>query len=300
MAKKADPKSAKKSMQKASAQAPAKPLPPAKMRFSKAFRDFFSETEEDRKREEQEDPPRPFIEHFIDLRDCIIRCAISWVAAMLIIAPFAPQIIKLLQRPLLTSGLMEQGIQMEGLEVGVGFSLFMTTMLWGGTILALPALLYFLFRFIFPGLHRHERNLVMVTLCSGVVLFVGGAWMCFSFTLRLALTALMAINEWMNVPVTILQAEAYISFVLKILLAFGLAFQFPLVLLVLGWLGILSAESLRKRRGIAIIIIFTVAMFLTPPDPLSQLVMAIPMCILYEITIWLIRARERMVAAIEE
>jgi sec-independent protein translocase protein TatC len=188
----------------------------------------------------------------------------------------------------------------EGLEIGVGFSLFMTTMLWGGTIVSLPALLYFIFRFVFPGLRRHERNIVLATLTSGVVLFVAGVWLCFSFTLRLALEALMAINQWMNVPVTILQAEAYIGFVLKILLAFGLAFQFPLVLLVLGWLGIISAKTLSSRRGIAIVLIFTMAMFLTPPDPLSQIIMAVPMCLLYEITIILVRLREKISATTME
>ena len=264
----------------------------ARSRLAGAFRRTFTETDEDRAHEEEFDPPRPFIEHFIDLRDCIFRCVLSWVVAMLVVAPFAPKIIALLQRPLLNSGLQEQGVAVQGLEVGVGFSLFMTTMLWGGTILALPALLYFIFRFVFPGLRRHERNLVCFTLGSGVFLFLGGIWLCFGFTLKLALTALMAINEWMNVPVTILQAEAYIAFVLKILLAFGLAFQFPLVLLAMGWLGIVSSESLRKRRGMAIIGIFTVAMFLTPPDPLSQIIMAVPMCLLYELTVFLVRLRE--------
>ena len=268
--------------------------PAMRNRFARTFRQLFTETDEDRLHEDELDPPRPFIEHFIDLRDCIVRCALSWVAAMLVVAPFAPQIIALLQLPLKSAGLEEQGVSVQGLEVGTGFSLFMTTMLWGGTIVALPALLYFISRFVFPGLRRHERNLIIFTLGAGVFLFLGGVWLCFSFTLRLALEALIALNAWMNVPVTILQADAYIAFVLKVLLAFGLAFQFPLVLLALGWLGIVSAETLRARRGMAIILIFVVAMFLTPPDPLSQIVMAVPMCILYELTVWLVRLRERL------
>ncbi|MBQ9694553.1 MAG: twin-arginine translocase subunit TatC [Kiritimatiellae bacterium] len=274
--------------------------PRFKSRFTTAFRHFFTSTEAERARDDAQDVPRPFIEHFIDLRDCIIRCSVAWVVAMVVVAPFSPWAIELLQAPLFASGLQEQGVSVEGLEVGVGFSLFMTTMLWGGTIVSLPILLYFIFRFVFPGLRRHERNIVLSTLIAGVVLFTGGVWLCFSFTLQLALEALMAINAWMNVPVTILQVEAYIGFVLKILLAFGLAFQFPLILLVLGWLGILSADTLKSRRGIAIILIFTVAMFLTPPDPLSQIIMAVPMCLLYELTILLVRLREKMSAEAEE
>ncbi len=267
-----------------------------KPRWGERIFNLFSETEADRAQTEDLDPPRPFIEHFIDLRNCIVHGALSWVIAMVIVAPFAPWIIRALQWPLVASGLEAEGITMQGLEIGVGFSLFITTMLWGGTILALPALLYFLFRFIFPGLRRHERNLILFTLGAGVLLFVGGVFMCFSFTLSLALDALMAINSWMNIGVSFLTAEAYIGFVLKVLLAFGLAFQFPLILLVLGWLGLLSAQALRDKRGLAIILIFTVAMFLTPPDPLSQIVMAIPMCVLYEVTILLVRLREKMVA----
>lgn len=269
-------------------------------RLAALFKRFFTSTEEDRLRDEAQDPPRPFIEHFIDLRDCIIRCVVAWVVAMLVIAPFSPWIIKLLQAPVVESGLQAQGVSVQGLEIGVGFSLFMTTMLWGGTILSLPALLYFIFRFVFPGLRRHERNIVLATLFGGVFLFVGGVWMCFSFTLKLALEALMAINAWMNVPVEILQAEAYIGFVLKILLAFGLAFQFPLILLVLGWLGIIRSETLKAKRGIAIVLIFTVAMFLTPPDPLSQIIMAVPMYLLYELTILLVRLREKISAETTE
>lgn len=279
------------------AAAQGKPRSPSlQIRLGSAFSRLFSEMPEDRGREEELDPPRPFVEHFIDLRDCVIRCAAAWVICMLLVAPFAPQIIAVLQWPLAASGLEAEGVTVQGLEVGVGFSLFMTTMLWGGTILSLPALLYFIFGFVFPGLRRHERNLIRFTLGSGVVLFLGGVWLCFSFTLRLALDALMALNDWMHVPVTILQAEAYIGFVLKLLLAFGLAFQFPLVLLALGWLGIISAAGLRARRGAAIVAIFAVAMFLTPPDPLSQIVMALPMCILYELTILLVRLREKMSA----
>lgn len=270
------------------------------MRFAAAFQRFFTSTEEDRARDEARDVPRPFIEHFIDLRNCIIRCAVAWVLGMLVVAPFAPWVIDLLQAPVVASGLEAQGVSVQGLEIGVGFSLFMTTMLWGGTIVSLPALLYFIFQFVFPGLRRHERNIVLAALSAGVVLFTGGVWLCFSFTLQLALEALMAINTWMNVPVTILQAEAYIGFVLKILLAFGLAFQFPLILLVLGWLGLLTSDALKARRGIAIVLIFTVAMFLTPPDPLSQIMMAVPMCLLYEATILLVRLREKMNATIEE
>ena len=269
------------------------PTPPLGVRMAGTFRRFFTETEEDRAHEDELDPPRPFIEHFIDLRNCIVRSVLAWGAGMLIVAPFAPWVMHALQRPLAQAGLEGQVI-VQGLDVTAGFNIFMSTMLWGGTILALPAILCFLAQFIFPGLKRHERNLILFVLSIGLFLFVGGVWLCYGFTLRLALQMLIAFNAWMNVPTTILEANAYVSIILKILLAFGLAFQFPLILLALGWLGIIRAETLRRHRGGAIILIFTIAMFLTPPDILSQIIMAVPMCILYEITIWLVRLRERL------
>ncbi|MDO4527650.1 MAG: twin-arginine translocase subunit TatC [bacterium] len=265
-------------------------------RFSRFINDTFSETDADRANEASFDPPQPFIAHFIALRDCVVKSGLAWVLCMLLVAPFAPNIIEWLKAPLMNA---ELNVKVVGLEVGVGFSLFMTTMLWGGTILALPAILYFVFSFIFPGLRRHERNLICMVLGVGILLFFLGASLCYGFTLTLAMKAFMSLNAWMGVSVDFLQVNDYIGFVLKMILAFGLAFQFPLVLLALGWLGLISSKSLRKHRGGVIIFVFVVAMFLTPPDPLSQIVMAVPMCLLYELTIWLIRLKEVM-AATEE
>lgn len=260
-------------------------------RFARFVHKTFSETDEDRAQAEQFDPPQPFIAHFIALRDCVVKSAIAWIFCMLLVAPFAPKVIAWLKAPLEHAQL---NVQVIGLDVGVGFSLFMTTMLWGGTILALPALLYFILSFIFPGLRRHERNLVCMILGFGVLLFFLGASLCYGFTLELAMRAFMALNEWMGVSVELLQVNDYIGFVLKMILAFGLAFQFPLILLALGWLGLISSASLRKHRGGVIVFIFVIAMFLTPPDPLSQIVMAVPMCLLYELTLWLIRLKEAL------
>ena len=260
-------------------------------RFAPFMSKTFSETDEDRAAEESFDPPQPFIAHFIALRNCIVRSVFAWVICMCLVAPFSPEIIHWLKAPLYQANL---NVEVIGLEIGVGFSLFMTTMLWGGTIVASPAILYFVLSFIFPGLRRHERNLVCVILAAGVTLFFLGASLCYGFTLELAMRSFMAINEWMGVSVQFLQVNEYIGFVLKVMLAFGIAFQFPLVLLALGWLGVISSASLRKYRGGVIVFIFTVAMFLTPPDILSQIIMAVPMCVLYEITIWLIYFKERI------
>jgi sec-independent protein translocase protein TatC len=112
-----------------------------------------------------------------------------------------------------------------------------------------------------------------------------------------ALQAMMAVNRWMGVEIGPLLLEDYVSFVLQLLLAFGVAFELPLLLVALGWMGVLPARVLRARRRHAIVAIFVIAMLLTPPDAVSQIAMAVPMCVLYEGCILLVAARERARAA---
>ena len=105
--------------------------------------------------------------------------------------------------------------------------------------------------------------------------------------------AFQAINRWVGFEMEILRIENYISIVLKTIIAFGLVFQLPLILFVLGWFGILTSRVLREKRRVAIVLAFFLAMFLTPPDPMSQVFMAIPLCILYELSIWAIWLKEK-------
>jgi len=233
------------------------------------------------------DPPRPFLEHLIDLRNCLMQCAAAWIICEIIIVPFAPSITRWLMAP------AQQAKDMiQGLTWTAGFDILIKIMLWGGTALSLPALLFFLLRFIFPGLKRSERTIIMFCLFTSTFLFGGGVWMAYSATLNIAFTVLQKLNAWMGVKVEILTLNEHVEIVIKTIIAFGLAFQLPLLLMVLGWIGIVSSDALREKRRIAIVVIFVIAMVLTPPDPVSQIIMAVPMCILYEVCIWVIRLRE--------
>ena len=100
------------------------------------------------------------------------------------------------------------------------------------------------------------------------------------------------VNEWVGLSVTQVQVEDYVPLILKLVLAFGLVFQIPLILFVLGWLGVISSDTLRRWRKFAIVIAFFLGMVLTPPDPMSQLLMALPLCILYEVSIWAVWLKE--------
>ncbi len=233
------------------------------------------------------DPPRPFIEHLIDLRDCVIRCAIAWAVCEIAIVPFAPLITRWLVAPAQQSKDMIQGLTwMTGVDI------LLKIMLWGGTALSLPFLLFFILRFIFPGLKRSERTVIIFCLSFSTVLFGGGVWMAYATTLNIAFQVLQKVNHWMGIKVEILTLNQHVEIVIKTIIAFGLAFQLPLLLLALGWIGILPSSLLRSKRRHAIVIIFILAMVLTPPDPVSQIVMAVPMCALYEVCIWVIRLRE--------
>jgi len=105
--------------------------------------------------------------------------------------------------------------------------------------------------------------------------------------------AFQKINEWCGIPSTIIRLEGYISIVLKTIIAFGLVFQLPLIIFVLGWFGVITSKGLREKRRIAIVLSFVLSMFLTPPDPMSQVFMAVPLCLLYEVSIWAVWLKEK-------
>ncbi len=241
--------------------------------------------------EKFEDPPRPFMEHLIDLRTCLVRCTIVWFAATILVGIYAPEIYNQLVAPF--EALREEyGVKLEILDFTTGIQLIIKVALWGGAALAFPALLFFVSRFVFPGLKPSERRMIAICLFTSTVLFIGGVFMAYGFTLRIAFKVLIQITQWLTKePMSIIRVENYFEIALKTILAFGLAFQMPLLLLILGWLGIISADTLRAKRRHAIVAIFVIAMLLTPPDPLSQIIMAVPMCLLYELCIILISLR---------
>ena len=239
----------------------------------------------------RDDPPRGLLEHLDDLRICVVRCLAAWFAATLAVAPLAPRVLDILLRPLALAG-HDPDALVRGQQLGIGFAILFRIMLWGGLLLSLPFLLFFLAQFIFPGLTPRERRAVRAALLLASLLFLGGVWLAYQTTLALAIRALFQVNEWMGIAIWPLQLEAYTALIVKTLLAFGIAFQLPIVLLALGFMGIVSARMLRSRRRHAIVVIFILAAILTPPDPVSQIIMAIPMCLLYECCILLIALRK--------
>ena len=234
------------------------------------------------------DPPRPLLEHLFALRDMLVFAAISWSICVIVAAVFSPQVLSWLKSPAAANEEM-----LQGLDLTSGFSTMMSIAVWGGTALAFPFIVYSILRFVFPALTKREKFVLLSILISGTTLFTVGVGLAYEKTLPLVVTAFQSINAWIGLPVTTIRIEGYISIVLKTIIAFGMVFQMPLVLFVLGWFGIITSKGLREKRRIAIVLAFVVAMFLTPPDPMSQIIMAVPLCLLYELSIWAIWLKER-------
>lgn len=185
-------------------------------------------------------------------------------------------------------------LKVEGLDVTSGVTTIITIGAWGGTALSFPFLVFALLRFIFPALTRREKVVLMTMLVVGTALFLGGVALAYAQTLPMIVTTFLAVNDWLGLPVETLRIDGYIPLILKTIIAFGLVFQVPLILFVLGWFGIISSQALREKRRWAIVLAFILAMLLTPPDPMSQIVMAVPLCCMYEIALWAVWLKERL------
>ena len=238
------------------------------------------------------DPPRPFFEHIVALRSCIMHAAIAWVICCIIVGVFSPTVLEWPQAP--AKALQEAGkLKIVSLNLTGGFSQIMSIGMWGGTALAFPAVMYFILRFVFPALTKREKAAILVFLGGGSVLFAVGVGFAYGQLAPNVVRFFDVVNRWVGLSVTEVQIENYVPLIMKLILAFGLVFQVPLVLMVLGWLGVISSDSLRRYRRFAIVIAFVLGMALTPPDPMSQLLMAVPLCLLYELSVWIVWLKEK-------
>lgn len=241
---------------------------------------------------ERNDPPKPLLEHLLALRDMLVFASIAWAISVILAAVFSPQVLAFLKSP------ARDNIELlQGLDLTSGFSAMMAIALWGGTALSFPFLAYAILRFVFPALSNKEKIVLLAILVIGSAFFTIGVALAYEKTLPMVVTAFQEINNWVGLPVTTIRIEGYIAIVLKTILAFGLVFQLPLILFVLGTFGIITSADLKAKRRLAIVLAFVLAMFLTPPDPMSQLLMAIPLCLLYEVSIWAVWLKEKSVSA---
>ena len=227
---------------------------------------------------------QPFVQHLIELRDRLVKSTIAVVIAGLALAlyPGPADLYDLLAAPLVAQ--LPAGSTLIATSVISPFLVPLKILMMTAFLLALPVVLYQLWAFVAPGLYSHEKKLVLPLVVSSTVLFMIGVAFCYFFVFGKVFAFIQSFA-----PKSITAApdiEAYLDFVMTMFLAFGLAFEVPIVVIVLARLNVVSIQKLKDFRSYFIVLAFIIAAIVTPPDVVSQLALAIPMCVLYEIGIW--------------
>jgi len=234
---------------------------------------------------------KPFMEHLEDLRATLIRCAVALAIGMGIAFPLTPRILAVLKSPLLVVT-RDPNQFLRSLEVVGAFAVSMKIALWAGLLFSGPFILYFVGWFVFPGLKQAEKTVILKVGGLAILLFIFGVWMGYHFALRAALKIMFGMHAWLGIRAE-WTVTSYVSFAMQLLIAFGFVFELPAGILVLGKLGIIQSAQLRYYRRHAILAALIIGMLLAPPDVFSQLLMAIPLIILYEVCLWVVWATER-------
>ncbi len=227
---------------------------------------------------------QPFVQHLIELRDRLVKATIAVLVAgaALAIYPGPAELYDLLAAPLVAQ--LPSGATLIATSVISPFLVPLKILLMTAFLLALPVVLYQVWAFVAPGLYSHEKKLVLPLVVSSTLLFMVGVAFCYFFVFGQVFAFIQSFA-----PKSITAApdiEAYLGFVISMFIAFGLAFEVPIVVIVLARMNVVTIEKLKDFRSYFIVLAFIIAAIVTPPDVVSQLALAIPMCILYEIGIW--------------
>ncbi|HEY4555377.1 MAG TPA: twin-arginine translocase subunit TatC [Lysobacter sp.] len=221
------------------------------------------------------------LDHLLELRARLLRAVLGLLVAFVALLPFGNRLYAWLAQPLLAK--LPAGSQLIAVEVASPFFAPVKLAFFAALMLAMPWLLYQAWAFVAPGLYRREKRLALPLLVSAVMLFYAGC--AFAFLLVLPGVFAFLVHIAPEGVAMMTDINAYLDFVLVIFLAFGVSFELPVALVIAVLLGWVSPQQLREARGYAIVGIFIIAAIITPPDVVSQLMLAIPMVLLYEIGI---------------
>lgn len=229
------------------------------------------------------DSPQSILSHLVELRGRLIKVAVAVVLGSVIALIFDDFLIEILNRPYFQA---RPDGSLQALEPGEEFGVLMRVGLFGGVMLASPVILYHLWAFVAPALTKTEKKWVIPIVGSFVLLFTGGVLFGYALLPR-ALSALLGIFEGVSND---LRIGPYYSFVLRILLAFGITFQLPVFLFALAAAGVVNSQQLARGRRWAVMLIVIGAAAVTPTgDPLTLAAMAVPLYVLYELTLLLVK-----------
>ncbi len=235
------------------------------------------------------DPELSLIDHLIELRSRLVRAMVAVLVVVLALVPFARTLYEQLSAPLVRH--LPEGASMIAIDVASPFFAPFKLVLVLGLLLAMPVVIYQIWAFVAPGLYRHEQRLARPLLVASIGLFYAGCAFAY-FVVFPVVFAFFTSMAPAGVAV-MTDINRYLDFVLALFVAFGLAFQVPVATIVLVALGVTTPEALGRIRGYVAIGAFFVAMLLTPPDMISQTLLALPVLALYELGILMSRVLVR-------
>ncbi|MBA3058709.1 MAG: twin-arginine translocase subunit TatC [Gammaproteobacteria bacterium] len=240
-------------------------------------------TDPDKKADDLAGTEQPFVAHLIELRDRLLRAVygIAAVLAVLLFYPGPSQLYDLLAMPLVKA--LPEGSRMIAVGVVSPFLVPIKVSVLAAIGLALPWILYQIWAFVAPGLYKHEKKLVLPLVAASTILFYLGAAFCYFFVFGQAFPAIQRMA-----PISVAVSpdiEAYLDFVITMFIAFGVAFEVPIVVVILARMGMVTVAQLKSFRTYFVVGAAAVAGLVTPPDPVSMIALLVPMVLLYEVGI---------------
>jgi len=239
----------------------------------------------------------PLLDHLIELRQRLVRSIIAIAIAFVVCFYFADDIFNLLIIPYERAAGTERDIKLIFTAPQEYFFTQMKLALFGAMFLAFPIIANQIYKFVAPGLYRHERQAFLPYLVATPVLFATGAALVYFVVMPLALGFFLSLEQGPGEGRAVIEllpkVNEYLGLIMTLLFAFGLVFQLPVVLTLLARAGLVDADGLKRRRKYAVVLAFVAAAVLTPPDPISQLGLAVPTLLLYELSIQAVRLVEK-------